>query len=109
MKKYDIKCKSLDKPDEWMFLYDSDHAMNYAAGIYKSAYLSIKMYQQYEDFKQIFNETDSQEIGGLDKRGYLAFQIQFQHECLREIQSLRSAFDYRSLSFPSVPCEPSGT
>ncbi len=91
MEKYDLKSVSLPVPEEWKYLRDSDHAIQYAAYIFKDNHLHALMCLQHEDFQGIFKRIKCFTLQDLEKRAYVAFQVQFQSECLQEAWRLIKA------------------
>lgn len=100
MKRDDIKCLSCKEPDQWVYLEDTDHAYKYAHEIFRNIHSVFELFVQHHDFKWIFNDIKSRDKPSFDKRTYLAFQIQFQGECLAKIITLRKE---RSLSCTLFP------
>jgi hypothetical protein len=101
MENYEIRCGSIDIPDDWKELDDSDCSLLYATTIYRNEYQCIQLMKQYQDFKTLFKHTEPKKYANIHKRAYLSFQIQFQSECLEKIEELR---EIAKLSRVMYPC-----
>ena len=88
MERYDIKCRSLPVPEQWFLLEDSDHAIRHAKEIYCNAKVLFYFFKQHYDFKAHWVEVKSNPAHDLEKLAFIAFQVQFQRECLDHIGKL---------------------
>ncbi len=88
MKRYGIECTSLPVPGQWFFLEDSDHAIRHAKEIYCNAKVLFYFFKQHHDFKAIWIQVKATPGHDLDKLAFIAFQNQFQRECLEQIGRL---------------------
>ena len=95
MERYDIQCDRLPEPGQWFFLEDSDHAIRHAEQIYTDLRLIFLFFSQRQDFEDIFYQVKSDPDHDIDKLAFIAFQVQFQRECMEEVWRL---FKTRRLS-----------
>lgn len=102
MENYSIRCGSLDIPEDWKELVDSDDALLYATTIYRNEYQCIQLMLQYQDFKTLYKSIEPKKYANIHKRAYLSFQIQFQSECLTKINELREIAQLSKVLYPFV-------
>ncbi len=88
MERYGIECTSLPVPGQWFLLEDCDHAIRHAKEIYCNAKVLFYFVKQHEDFVALYNEVSSKNGYDLEKLAFIAFQVQFQNECLQHIGRL---------------------
>lgn len=88
MERYNIECESLASPKDWICLQDTNQAQWYAQEIYRNDHAVILLCVQQQDFKDLFSEGMLEFNQDLDRLGCLAFQIQLQGECLKEVWRL---------------------
>lgn len=102
MENYYIRCGSLDRPEDWKLLNDSDDAINYASIIYENEYQCIQLLLQYRDFKTLYDSIKPKQFINIHKRAYLSFQIHFQSECIQEINKRREKAHMSEVPYPFV-------
>ncbi len=88
MKRYDIECPSLPVPGQWFLLEDSDHAIRHARELFNSGKPLFFFREQHDNFKEIYDQLKSTPGHDLDKLAFIAFQVQFQRECLEHLEKL---------------------
>lgn len=105
MRKYQILCDSMDRPNEWMFLGGSYHAMTYAATIYKDDHRCIQLFLQLLDFRKILAAVKGDKRYENSKRAFLTYQTMHQSDCIQSVNNLRKKSHMPKVPYPSV-CVP---
>ncbi len=82
---YDIKCMSLDKPDEWVCFEDTEHSMRYAFKHWMAERIYRKIFKQYYDFKKMHNVLLQETDCLIEALEFINLQIHFQLLCLAEM------------------------
>lgn len=100
MENYSIRCGSLDIPEDWQRLEDSDDAIQHASIIFNNDYQCEQLKLQYQDFKCLYDTIKPKKYANIHKRAWLSFQIMFQSECILEINKLREKANLPKL-FPT--------
>ena len=102
MENYSIRCESLDAPEDWVNFGDGGAALAYSSVIHANEYQCIQLMKQYWDFKTLYDSIEPKKYANIHKRAYLSFQIQFQSECLQEIEKLREKAHMSKVLYPLV-------
>ena len=83
-----IKRVAVGLPEDWIYFEGTDHALKYAAEICNKSAEFIHLNLQYKCFQLLYRERKNDPDLNLDELALLAFQIQFNRECIQEIHRL---------------------